>query len=107
MFCNAHDANNNYNNNNNYKNNINYSINNNQVREMRRKTLKFPDFLHICGKPMWKSCLLVVHSEVFIESSGFGNGRDIEIFICGVDAAQLLLAHAGGRKAQHAIADRG
>ena len=41
IFCNALYANNKYNNNN--KNNINIKYRNKQVREMRRKNLKFPD----------------------------------------------------------------
>ena len=84
-----------------------YIISYNRIRIVGGKSSEAPYFCTDGGKLLWRNCLLVVHSKIFVECSGFRNGRDIEIFICGVDAAQLLLAHTGGRKAQHAIADRG
>ena len=34
---------------------------------MRKKFLKILDFLHNCGKLLWRTCLFVVGSEVLIE----------------------------------------
>ena len=44
---------------------------------MRKKFLKIPDFLHNCGKLLWRTCLLIVYSEVLIEGGSFRYSADI------------------------------
>ena len=55
---------------------------------------------------MEKDLSAIVDSKVLVESGGFANGGDVQVFICRVNAAQLLLGHSGGSKAQDAVTNR-